>query len=45
MLWLHILVMTQVLEQELLVIVALLLVDVEVRAVKVEETVREFVAS
>jgi len=37
--------MSQVLEQELLVVVALLLVNVEVRTVKVEETVREFVAS
>jgi len=42
---LHELVMTQVLEQKLLVIVALLLVDIEVRAVKVEETVRQFIAS
>ena len=36
--------MPQVPEQELLVVVRLLLVDVEVSAVKVKQTVRELVA-
>ena len=42
--WLHILVVPQVLEMKLLVVVLLLLVDVEVGAVEIEQTVRQLVA-
>ena len=40
----NILVMPHILEQELLVVVGLLLVDIEINAVEVEQTVRQLVA-
>ena len=43
--WFNILVMPQILEVELLVVVAFLLVDVEIGAVEIKQAVRQLVAS